>query len=113
MADYSGPMRVASTSAANALLTLNTTAGKPMLLKAVHVKYSGSVTQNVTVTLDSGAGAAYDVILNTIAISAGTTGVYLPSVPIPVAADDIISVAAPAGGSGVTASVAIYLDRQI
>lgn len=113
MADYSGPLRVVGTSLADTAQTVSTTVGKSLLLKAVHVRYSASVTQNVTVVLNSGAGAAYDVTLNTIAISSGTQGVYLPSVPIPIAADDVVDVTAPAGGGVITSSIAIYADRQI
>jgi hypothetical protein len=76
----------------------------------VTVTYSSSTTQNITVTLNSGAGAAYNVVFNTIAISSGTQGVYIPSTPIPFNADDTITVAAPALASQ-TSSIAIYLDR--
>jgi hypothetical protein len=76
----------------------------------VTVTYSGSVTANVTVTLVSGLGAAFNVVLNTIVITATTQGVYIPSTPIPINADDIITASAP-GVAAVISSVAIYVDR--
>lgn len=113
MADYRGPYRVVNTSATN---TINNTASPinpiPLLLKFITVKYSTTVTQNVTVTLDCGAGSAYDVVLNTIVLSSAAQGVYFPSVPIPISADDQIVVSAPAN-SGATSSIAIYCDRQM
>jgi len=114
MGDYRGPYRIVGTSAANAPITVTSpTAPIPLFLKYIVVKYSGSVTQNVTVTLNCGSGAAYDVVLNTMAISSGTQGAYLPTVALPIAADDTVDVLAPAGGVGITASIAIYCDRQI
>lgn len=114
MADYRGPYRVAATSAANGVGTAASPVNPiPLFLKYITVKYSGTVTQNVTVTLDCGAGPAYDCLLQTIAISSGTQGTYFPAVPLPIAADDQIVVSAPAGGVGVTSSIAIYCDRQM
>lgn len=114
MGDYRGPYRVVVTSAANGVGTAASPVTPiPIILKYITVKYSGSVTQNVTVTLDSGAGPAYDTLLNTIVITAGTQGTYFPSVPLPISADDQVVVSAPAGGVGVTSSIAIYCDRQI
>lgn len=114
MGDYRGPYVVSGTSAANAVLNVSAPAtSKAVYLKAVFVKYSATVTQNVTVTLNSALGASFDITLNTIAISAGTQGTYLPAVPIPVAAGDTIDVSAPAGGGGVTSTIAIYADAQI
>ena len=114
MADYVGPYRVAVTGAANAITTAASPINPiPLRLRLITVKYSASVTQNVTVTLDSGAGAAYDVLLSTLAISAGTTAVYNAPGTFPIAADDQIVVVAPAGGVGVTCSITLYCDRQI
>lgn len=115
MGDYRGPYRVVGTSAANAPITVTSPTNPiPLLLKFVVVRYSGSqASTSITVTLNCGSGAAYDVVLNTITLTSATQGVYLPSIPLPIAADDTIDVLAPAGGVGVTASIAIYCDRAI
>lgn len=110
--DYAGCKRYAVTSAVNTINTVTTDILKPAKLRLVTVTYSGSVTTNVTVTLVSGAGAAFNCVLNTIAISAGTTGVYIPATPVPFNADDTIQVSAPAVAA-VTSSVTIYVDRAV
>lgn len=110
--DYAGCRRYAQTSATNSLNTLSTDILKPAKLRMVTVVYSGSVTANVTVTLVSGAGAAYNVVLNTIVISAGTQGVYIPATPVPFNADDVITVSAPAVAA-VTSAVTMYIDRSV
>jgi hypothetical protein len=76
------------------------------MLVGVFVTYSGSVAKAVTVTLNSGLGAAYDVLLNTITTVAGQ-GQYIPAGPIEVFADDVVDVAAAAGGGGITSQVII------
>lgn len=115
MGDYRGPYRVVGTSAANAPITVfSPVTPIPLFLKFITVKYSGSqASTTVTVTVNSGAGAAYDVVVNNIVLTSAVSGFWIPSFPFPVAADDTIDVLAPAGGVGVTASVAIYADRAI
>lgn len=110
MSDYAGVTRIVGTSGTNAINNTSTVVGKAYRLRMVTVSYSLSTTQSVTVTLISGAGAAYNVVLNTISISATTTGVYIPVTPIPINADDIITVSAPALVAQ-TSSIAIYADR--
>lgn len=109
MSDYQGCTRLVQTSGTNAQNVLASTAGKPYRLRMVTVAYSGTASGSVTVVLTSGAGAGYSVTLNSITL-ANNQGVYIPSTPIPVNADDVITVTAPAVAS-VTSSVAIYLDR--
>lgn len=109
MSDYAGCNRTVQTSGVNATNTLATTVGKANRLRMVTVAYSGAATGSVTVTLTSGAGAAYNVVLSTITL-ANNQGVYVPTPPIPVNADDVITVSAPAVAA-VTSSVTIYTDR--
>lgn len=100
--------RHAETGVANTALTVTVPAGKARRLLMVTCLYSGVPTQSgVYTTLDSGAGAAYDVRLNTQAANAQTS-VYMPAVELLFGDDDSITVTAPAGGAGITASVAVY-----
>ena len=46
----------------------------PFQLVEIRVKYSASTTENMTLTLDAGNGAAYDALLHTFDNSAGATG---------------------------------------
>lgn len=94
-------------SAANTELTVSTPVATQKLL-FVTVKYSASVTKNITITLNSGAGAAWDTLLQTIALSAATDGVWIPDQEITIQDDDVIDVVAAAGGGSITSAVAIY-----
>lgn len=79
-------------------------------LLGVTCSYSAAPTQaGVTTDLDSGAGAAYDTNLNTGAANARYTN-YLPAGDILLGTNDGLVVTAPAGGAGITAAVAIYLE---
>ncbi len=100
--------RVSNESAANTAQTVSTTTGKTRRLQMVSVKYSSSVTQNVTITLNAGAGASWDTLLNTIALVAATDGTWTPDRDIYILQDDVLDVLAPAGGGGVTSAVSIY-----
>lgn len=110
------PERVKGLGLANAALTVSTpgpvSAERRTVLKAVYVSYSANVGVSVTVTINSGAGAAFDVRLATIVLAANRWGVYVPTVPIPLAVGDTIDVAAPAGGAGITATAQILLDHE-
>ena len=101
-------IRSTGTSTANAIGTASTTTGEVLELVMVTVAYSAAPTQaGVTTTLDSGAGAAYDTLLNTGTADARYTA-FLPTAPIFIMADDQIDVSAPAGGAGITSAIAIY-----
>jgi len=102
-------IRTVATSGANAIGAASSpTITDPQMLVMVTVKYSAGPTQaGVTVTLNSGAGAAYDAVLSTGSANAQTT-TYLPSAPLIIAPDDTIDVSAPAGGGGITSAIAIY-----
>lgn len=114
MADYEGAHRTVGTSAVNTTQTVSYGPGKAGRLRMVQVSYSGPTVQTVTVTLNSGAGTAYDFVLNTITPVSGTPsiGSYVPATPIPINADDAIDVTAPQVAA-VTSSIAIYVERQI
>jgi len=100
--------RFSEQSAADTAQTVSTTTGKARHLQMVTVKYSASVTQNVTITLNAGAGAAWDTLLQTIALAAATDGLWIPDEEILLLSDDELDVLAPAGGGAVTSAVSIY-----
>ena len=113
MVDYQGPRVDFATSAVNTTLVLSSTSTKPCFLRAVYVRYSSTAgTPVVTVTLNAGAGAAYDTLMNTISIAANNQGAYIPTTPIPLAAGDVVDVSA-AGVAAITSSIMIYTDRGI
>lgn len=111
MGDFRGCERYTQTSATNTINTVTVSPKAAGRVMFVTVSYSASTTQNVTIVLDSGAGAAFDFTLNTIAISAATSGSYLPTTPPPFNADDAIVVTAPALAAQ-TSSIAVYINRQ-
>jgi len=103
-------IRTAGTaSGANAIGTVSSPdISGTQLLVMVTTKYSAAPTQaGVTVTLNSGAGAAYDTVLDTGSANIQSS-VFLPSAPIFIAADDVIDVSAPAGGGVITSASVIY-----
>lgn len=103
--------RQIETGSANTALTVTmTNPGRPFRLVAVTCAYSAAATQaGVVTTLDSGGGAGYDTTLNTGSANARYT-VFIPTNDLKLGDDDVIVVDAPAGGVGVTASVAIYIE---
>lgn len=96
-------------SESGANLTVSTPAGSVRRILLVTVKYTANATVNVTITLNSGAGADRDTLLDTIALSAGTDGKYVPAAPLIISADDTIDVFAPLLSSK-TVSVVIYSE---
>lgn len=97
-------------SAANASLTLSTTVDRPLRILYVTVKYSAPVTVDVTITLNSGGGAAWDTILQTLKLAGAQDAVWIPDHDIEIGDDDAIDVVAPAGGAGVTSAIAIFSE---
>jgi hypothetical protein len=95
-------------SAANAQNDLSVPAGNVRRVLWIGVSYSAPVTQDVTVSLDSGAGADYDHVLATISLSNAQHGVYVPSGGLFLQSDDALKVSAPAGGAGVTSAISVY-----
>jgi len=96
---------------ANAINSLSTTVGKRMLVHQVTVAYSAAPTQaGVTVNLDSGLGAGYDIALDTGSANA-RYHVYKPTTPIIVMEDDVITVTAPAPGGVITSAITILAQE--
>lgn len=109
--DYAGCRRYQQTSGVGAINNLSTDLLKPAKLRMVTVAYNGASSNSVTVTLVSGAGAAYNVVLNTITLT-NNQGTFIPTMPIPFNADDVITVSAPLQAT-FTSSVTIYVDRSV
>lgn len=102
--------RFSGQSDAGEAVTVSTTTGLKMRLSHVLVAYSGSPTHSgVTVTLNSGLGAAYDALMHTGSSNARYTS-YVPSTELLIAEDDQIDVLAPDGGGSLVSSVAIYCE---
>jgi len=82
----------------NTELTVTTTSldGRPFKLEAIHVRYNASTTQTITVTKDSGKGAAFDEDLGDISISGAVEGSARFGVGNIFAGNDQIVVVAPA-----------------
>ena len=62
-------------------------------LKYVSCKFSTGTSNAVTVTLDTLAGAAYDVVLRSIATATTTSLVWIPDDPVDCVKGDEIAVA--------------------
>jgi hypothetical protein len=102
-----------TTSGANGIGTASTSGGlgKKYRLLSVFTAYSAAPTQaGVTVTLNSGAGAGFDVVLNTGTANARYTN-YIPGGELIIGPDDQIDVSAPAGGGVITNSTTIYCEE--
>lgn len=98
-------------SAANTAKSVSSDVGKRLLVQQVTVAYSAAPTQTgVTIVLDSGLGAAYDVTLETGSANA-RYHVYRPVNPIILNEDDVITVTAPAGGGVITSTIAILTSE--
>lgn len=80
-------------------------------LKMVSVKYSGSVSLDVVVSLDHRRGADYDRILDTITLTAQGEFTRVYDVPIPIPSGSIVSVIAPAA-SGKTSTLIVIVDFE-
>lgn len=96
-------------SASGANLTVSTPSGNVRRILFVTVKYSAAATVNVTITLNSGAGSAWDTLLQTIALTGDTDGLFIPNGPLIISGDDIIDVFAPLLAAQ-TSAVAIYSE---
>ena len=107
--------RFSGTSTANQADTLTSPAcpeRTAQKLLFVTCTYSAAPTQaGVTIELDSGAGAGFDATLSTGSANTQDT-VYIPDHEVWIVPGDAIRVSAPAGGAGITANIAIYLDQS-
>ncbi len=100
--------RTSGAGTANAITAVSTAVGQVRKLLMVTTKYSAAPTQaGVTVVWNNGAGAAYDITLNTGTANA-QNNVYVPAIDIYLLADDVVDVSAPAGGGVITSAVTIY-----
>lgn len=109
--DQSRLVRATEAGLANTSLTVTVPIVAPSRLSHVTAKYSAAPTQaGVTITLDSGAGAAYDAVLLTGSANAQTT-VLIPTDDLLLSAGDAIVVVTPAGGGVLTAAVAVYIEE--
>lgn len=110
----SGPVaveRLTNQSAADTALSVSTPAGKRRRFLYATVKYSASPTQaGVTFELDSGKGAAWDVVLDTGSADAQTTVLVPNNQRFELGEDDVIKVTAPAGGGVITSAISIYTE---
>ena len=106
--------RATSTAAATAV-TLSSalvSPGSKSKLVAVLVAYSAASTASITITLDSAAGADYDVRLATIDLVTQQWGVYTPDQKIPLGPGDRITVTAPAGAATAFGRIMIYTEPE-
>jgi len=61
-----------------AALSYTTSYSKAFKLDMILIKFSVNVTEDITITLDSANGAAYDVVLRTKGLSSESSFVYKP-----------------------------------
>lgn len=103
--------RLSAAGADNGIATVSSTVGKKYRFLFATAVYSASPTQaGVTLTLDSGAGSAYDAVLLSGSANATTT-ILQPTNEIIINSDDVLTLTAPAGGSGKTSGIAMYLEE--
>ena len=108
---YTGPI-----GAANTATTVSSKAVQSYerrKLSAVYVVYSANVSVSATITINSGLGSDWDILVNTLAFSAERYGVYIPERALPVAVGDVIDILLPAGGSGITAVATVLFDVEV
>jgi len=80
-------------------------------LKMVSIKYSGSVSLDISVKLTHREGTDYDRILDTISLNSQTEFTRVYDVAIPIPSGSIVSVIAPAA-SGKTSTVIAVVDFE-
>ncbi len=102
-------IRYSDASLANTAITVSSVVGRVLRILYATVTYSGAASVSVLITLNSGAGAAYDNLLQTIVLSAATDALWIPDEEFVITDDDVLDVLAPAV-VGVTARVAIYAE---
>lgn len=97
----------------NAIGTCSTDLGKRWRFLFATVAYNSSPTQTgVTLTLDSGKGSAYDCILLTGSANALNTPLF-PTGELIIERDDVLTLSAPAGGSGKTSGLTMYCEEVL
>lgn len=102
--------RSSEASNPNAALDVGLDTGKVRRIVLVAVRYSDVPTQTgVVITLDSGLGPEYDIVLNPDPAADAQETVYSPN-RLLLADDDTIRVLAPEGGEGITSYVSVYSE---
>ena len=96
-------------SASGANLTVSTSPGNARRILFITVKYTAAATVNVTVTLNSGAGPAWDTLLFKIVLDGKRNGSLILPGPLIISKDDTIDVFAPLL-AGQTSAIAIYSE---
>jgi hypothetical protein len=105
------------TSAANQADTLTTGNAADGLLGTYRLMlatltWSTAATKTCTVKIDSVLGAAYDCLLDTLSTTAVVSDTFIPGNDLILLPGDTILMSAEASGAGgVTASLAVYLER--
>ena len=99
--------RFSNQSSSGGSITVSTLVGALRQILAVTIKYSAAASVTATVTLNSGAGAAWDTLLQNIVFSAATDGVWIPDEEFWIMDDDVLDVLCPSVTSE-TSSTAIY-----
>ena len=95
-----------ATGAAAVAMTVAPGAAWQLESVRVHLSAGGAAT-DLTITVDAGAGAVYDVVLATQAMNGVTDYFYKPDFPIPFGALDEIDIAY-ANGGGATYGIEVY-----
>ena len=94
------------TSAANTAQTCSTDGLMPYKILFVTMDATGSATSDVTYTLNSSIGSAFDALLETD--SGATTGLFIPAYDCILMTGDALDVTAGNASGSDTTSVAIY-----
>lgn len=98
--------RFSETGTADTALTMTCNPGVPAKLLWAANEMSDDGVDTVTVALDSGVGAAYDIDLTTF----NSETLYLPGDDFIIAEDDALTFTVGAGGVGVTAQMQAYFE---
>jgi len=100
--------KTSSQSLATGALAYTTNFAAVTRIIAVLINFSGSVSQTVNITLDSGAGTNYDTLLGTRIITAGTECYWYPPEEFKMlATDELLISCTNAGTPAVTAYVSV------
>jgi len=104
----SKPVQIFSDTIADGALAVSTDGLSAYKVLLVTVALGAEKTTSPTVTLDSGLGAAYDCVVNTIVITAGKYGTWQPTGEIKIAPADVLTV--DVADQDTTIGVAIYCE---
>lgn len=78
----------------------------------VTLKAASAITQDITVTLNSAQGSAYDVVLDSVSLSAATDYAYKPAGDVVLGPGDQVTLACTANASpNIVVSGAILLEE--